>query len=294
MAWNCFLYFPCRLQFQCDIFVGYQVQFQALLFLFRSIFRSTFTGVSLALMSMAFGLGDLGDDSFTELVDLFISQPCPVRFEPHSREPTGVCHEQNLLHREVHMVVICKLSSRQELVPVVLFVARKDTDELLKLLVDAFSLAVGLWVVSGGGRRIYTDEAPQLLGEVHNKLWATVGNILPGSSVVPPDMLLVELGSSDSSETSVALNEVSPLTEDINCDHDHIKPVCIWELYNKVHRDRVHVPALLQDLSQVKLTVGQPTEHLCLVAHIASSDILAHVSGQLEPPVVLEISSNVL
>jgi hypothetical protein len=44
----------------------------------------------------------------------------------------------------------------------------------------------------------------------------------------------------------------------------------------------------------VKLTVGQPTEHLCLVAHIASSDILAHVSGQLEPPVVLEISSNVL
>jgi hypothetical protein len=93
------------------------------------IFRSVF-----GFDERGFGLGDLGDDSVTEFVDGLISQPCTVRFEPHPREPTGVRHEQNLLHREVHMVVICKLSSRQELIPVVLFVARKDGEPALPAL----------------------------------------------------------------------------------------------------------------------------------------------------------------
>jgi hypothetical protein len=37
----------------------------------------------------------------------------------------------------------------------------------------------------------------------------------------------------------------------------------------------------------MELTMGKSPEHLRLVAHITGSVILAHVSGQLGPPVVL-------
>jgi hypothetical protein len=61
----------------------------------------------------------------------------------------GVCHERNLLHRGEDVVVVHELGCWQELIPVVLFVACKDTDKLLELLVDMLSLAIGLQVVSG-------------------------------------------------------------------------------------------------------------------------------------------------
>jgi hypothetical protein len=102
--------------------------------------------------------------------------------------------------------------------------------------------------------------------------------------VAPPDILVVELGRSNGSETCVALVEMGLLTEDINYDHDHIKPVCLWELNDEVHQDGV--PALLQDLHQVKFSVLQPLEGFSLDAWITGADVLADVLGQLGPPVV--------
>jgi hypothetical protein len=49
----------------------------------------------------------------------------------------------------VDVVVVGELSCQQELIPVVLPVAREDTDKLFELLVDVFSLAISLQVVSG-------------------------------------------------------------------------------------------------------------------------------------------------
>lgn len=68
------------------------------------------------------------------------------------------------------MVIVCELSPWQELVPVILFVTCEDIDKLFEFLVDVFGLAVSLWVVSGQSSRLNTDEAPQLLGELHDEL----------------------------------------------------------------------------------------------------------------------------
>jgi hypothetical protein len=88
----------------------------------------------------------------------------------------------------VDVVVVRKLSCWQELIPAVLFVAHEDTDELFELLVDVFGLAVGLQMVSSGRSRFDTDEAPQFASELGNELWTTVRNVLPGGSMVPPNI----------------------------------------------------------------------------------------------------------
>jgi hypothetical protein len=68
------------------------------------------------------------------------------------------------------VVVVGEFGCLQELIPVVLFVAREDTDKLFELLVDALSLAVSLRVVSGGGSGFNTNKAPQLAGELNDEL----------------------------------------------------------------------------------------------------------------------------
>jgi hypothetical protein len=142
----------------------------------------------------------------------------------------------------VDVVVVGELGCQQELVPVVLFVAHEDTDKLFKLLVDTFGLAVGLRIVSGGGSGFDTDKAPQFAGELSDELRTSVRNVLLGGSVVPPDVLVVppdipvvQSGGSDSTEASVALVEVDPLTEDINHNHDRVEPMHLWELDNEIH-----------------------------------------------------------
>jgi hypothetical protein len=68
------------------------------------------------------------------------------------------------------MVVVCELGSWQELILVVMSLACEDLDKLFEFLVDILCLAIGLWVVSDGHCRLYIDEAPQLPGEIHDKL----------------------------------------------------------------------------------------------------------------------------
>jgi hypothetical protein len=45
----------------------------------------------------------------------------------------------------VDLVVVGEFGHQWELIPVVLFVPREDTDELFELLVDALGLAISLW-----------------------------------------------------------------------------------------------------------------------------------------------------
>jgi hypothetical protein len=102
--------------------------------------------------------------------------------------------------------------------------------------------------------------------------------------VVPPDIPVIQPGSSDSTEAGVALVEVGSLTEDVDHNHNRIEPVGLQKLNNEVHRDGV--PALVQNLGRMKLTVGKSPERLRPVARITGSDVLADVLGQLGPPVV--------
>ena len=65
------------------------------------------------------------------------------------------CHKGRVTSGRLHLVVVREFCCQEEFVPIVLLVADKELDELLKLLVDAFSLAISLWVVSSGGRQSY-------------------------------------------------------------------------------------------------------------------------------------------
>jgi hypothetical protein len=177
----------------------------------------------------------------------------PVQLKPHPGELTVVHHKQDLIHQGVDIVVVHKLSVQQELVPVILFVVCEDSDELLELLFDALCLANGLQVVSGRCCRLYTNEALQLRDEIGHKLLFAVGDVHPRGSVVP--VLEIELSGYNNSETSMALVEVGPLTENINHNHHSVEPVCGQKLHHEVHRDSV--PAFLWNFRRVKLTVGQ-------------------------------------
>jgi hypothetical protein len=92
------------------------------------------------------------------------------------------------------------------------------------------------------------------VSELSDKLWTTVGNVLLGGSVVPPNVPVVQPGGSDSTEAGVALIEVGPLTKDINHDHDRIEPMRFRKLDDEVHRDGV--PALGRNLGRMKLTIN--------------------------------------
>jgi hypothetical protein len=76
----------------------------------------------------SFGLENSSSDAVAELIDGLVSRMRTIRLKSHPREPTSVRHERNLLHRGVHVVVVCKLGSWQELI---LFVACENTDKLL-------------------------------------------------------------------------------------------------------------------------------------------------------------------
>jgi hypothetical protein len=98
-----------------------------------------------------------------------------------------------------------------------------------------FGLTVGLRVVSSGGSGFDTNEAPQFASELGDELRTTIGNVLLGGSVVPPDILVVQLGTPNSTEAGVALVELGSLTEDVNHNHDHVEPVGLQKLENEVH-----------------------------------------------------------
>jgi hypothetical protein len=100
----------------------------------------------------------------------------------------------------VDVVVVCKFSSQQELIPAILFVVCEDPDELFELLVDVLCLAVSLWVVSSGCCRLYTNEALQLPGKLSDELLSTIRDILSRGPVMPLDIPVVEPSGSDGSD----------------------------------------------------------------------------------------------
>ena len=72
------------------------------------------------------------------------------------------------------MIVILKLRTGEEIVPVVLPLVNKEMKELLQFLVDPLHLSVSLGVVCSSGRQLNSKKLVQLLRELRYKLGASV------------------------------------------------------------------------------------------------------------------------
>ena len=86
------------------------------------------------------------------------------------------------------MVVVGKLSKREEGMPVVLSLSDKDPQILFQLLVNSFSLSVCLQVVGCGGCALDPKQPVQFLHERSNKLRSSVGYNLSREAVELPDI----------------------------------------------------------------------------------------------------------
>jgi hypothetical protein len=168
------------------------------------------------------------------------------------------------------VVVVGELSCQQELIPVVLFVAREDMDGLFELLIDMFGLAISLQMVSSGCSGFNTDEAPQFASELSDELWTAVGNVLLGGSVVPPNVPVVQPCGSDCTEAGGALVEVGPLTEDVN------------QLTNNL-AENVHVPDIGRNGAFAHEVSGSSAPEAGAWEHMCSGPVNVHWNDRWKP-----------
>ena len=90
-----------------------------------------------------------------------------------------------------------------------------------------FSLAIRLQVVGGGGVELHREAAVELLSELCNKLWASVGHICIGETMKFPDVLSVQVSSTYGGVGCVGWNEVSPLAIEIHNHQNSIIVMCV-------------------------------------------------------------------
>ena len=97
-----------------------------------------------------------------------------VRFESHTRYSACIQEEGDVLCCGVDVIVILKLCTGEEIVPIVLPLVNKETKELLQFLVDPLHLSISLGVVCSSGCQLNSEKSVQLLRELHYKLGASV------------------------------------------------------------------------------------------------------------------------
>ena len=89
-------------------------------------------------------------------------------------EVSGLClgkRERSVL-RSGH--VILELCEREEIIPVVLPLINKETEELLQFLINPFHLSISLGVVRGSGCQLNSKKSVQLFCKLRYKLGASV------------------------------------------------------------------------------------------------------------------------
>jgi hypothetical protein len=72
------------------------------------------------------------------------------------------------------MVVVCKLTERQQSIPVILLFAHENSDILFELLVNVIGLAIRLWVICSGCRNLDSEESIQFVHKLGHKLWSVI------------------------------------------------------------------------------------------------------------------------
>ena len=120
------------------------------------------------------------------------------------------------------MVIVLEFCQWKEVYPVVLLLIDKDPEVLFQLLVHSFCLSITLRMVSSGGSQMDSKHAVQFFGELSHKLWTSVRDNLTGESMVSPDMLNKEAGSSSCCNHSECGYEMSSLSDRIHDHHDSV------------------------------------------------------------------------
>ena len=72
------------------------------------------------------------------------------------------------------MVIILELREREEVIPVVLPLINKETEELLQFLINSFRLSVSLGVVCSSSCQLNSEKSVQLLWKLRYKLGTSV------------------------------------------------------------------------------------------------------------------------
>jgi hypothetical protein len=90
--------------------------------------------------------------------------------EPHGHgEGTETCGLANL-------VVVVEFRQSQPVCPIVLQEVGENLKVLLDILVDAFGLSIGLWVVCRQGVRLYAQKLQQISHKVSHELCPSVAD----------------------------------------------------------------------------------------------------------------------
>src|SRR3981189_3844940 len=113
------------------------------------------------------------------------------------------------------MIIVLEFAESEKLLPVVLSLVHKKSEELLQLLVNPFGLAIRLWVICGRGCQLYADEAIELAGEVRDELGTAVRNHNARGTGVLPDLAKEKASRPYCGDGGVRCDEVRALGDAI-------------------------------------------------------------------------------
>ena len=72
------------------------------------------------------------------------------------------------------MIIILELREREEVIPVVLPLINKETEELLQFLINSFRLSISLGVVRSSSCQLNSEKSVQVLCKLRYELGASV------------------------------------------------------------------------------------------------------------------------
>ena len=72
------------------------------------------------------------------------------------------------------MIIILEFREREEVIPVVLSLINKETEELLQFLINSFRLSISLGVVRGSSCQLNSEKLVQLLCKLRYKLGTSI------------------------------------------------------------------------------------------------------------------------
>ncbi|KAG5341968.1 hypothetical protein C0989_006480 [Termitomyces sp. Mn162] len=113
----------------------------------------------------------------------------------------------------VNMVDVLELGIREEFILVILAFIAEKVEILLQLLVHMLGLAIGLWVVGGGGVKLHSEQLVELPGELCHELQLLVRDISIGEAMEFLDIPLLQVCDAHGGAGGMSQNEVHLLAK---------------------------------------------------------------------------------
>ena len=204
------------------------------------------------------------------------------RHGDRARMVAVVCEEGGLAGRCMDGVVVCELSKRKEILPVVLLVVAEGAQVLLEDLVDALGLAVGLRVERRRHVGLYIEEGKEMAPEVGREQLIAVGHNVGGKAVEAMHILEEELGNVGSVGCGLGRGEMGHFGEAIDGDKDGIMVGRRrWQSDNEIHGDRL--PWTFGHRERHQMAMGLVTGCFGAGACITGGDVAVHKASKARP-----------